>query len=258
MLTARPAIVEGGWLRLHRPLPRGADGDAARGPWKPDRTGARLVFDAPLDAIAARIESLEGAAEPDAIAQALVEWAEATHGGPDPSWSPPDAAPLQRALPDAALTYRTGSLIERARLDAGTGVLALRVALARIQGALTDARQAWLDRYLIDAGSLRMVRVERRSGAIEATVDLAGAPPRLVPDLLAVSLDVLRHAFTILAPTAAVIADAQWRSEVLDDGRGMVPVPHCSGQEGDGPHSRGREWGQSPYGRGESPERRHS
>jgi hypothetical protein len=211
--------ADGRWLSLRSAPLRGDAANGPPGPWKLHRRSGRaqLSFDAPLAAIADRSAVDDGSAEPQDLARSLVQWAVETRPGHSrESWEPPEAARLQQIVPESALSFRAGTLIQPAHLARGDRSLSLRVALCRVQGELSSARRTWLERFLLDAEKLRMVRLEMCDGAVEASVDLGGAPANVLESVLAVALDVLRHAFVLLAPTASVLADARWRSEIGD------------------------------------------
>ncbi len=212
--------ADGRWLSLRSAPPRRAAARRAGGPWKLRRRAGRaqLAFDAPLAAIADRSATIiDGSAEPREIARSLVQWALDTRIGHSlESWQPPDASRLQQIVPGSALSFRAGTLLQPARVVRGDRSLCLRVALCQVQGELSSARRSWLDRFLLDAEALRLVRVERCDDAVEASVDLGGAPANVLDAFLAAALDVLRHAFVMLAPTASVLADARWCSALLE------------------------------------------
>ncbi len=212
--------AEGSWLSLRSAPLRDAAARDPRGPWKLRRRSGRaqLAFDAPLAAIADRSATIDdGSADPQEIARSLVQWALDTRIGQSlESWQPPDASRLQQIVPESALSFRVGTLLQPARMVRGDRSLSMRVALGHVQGELSAARRGWLDHFLLDAEALRMVRVEMYGEAVEASVDLGGAPANLLEGFLAVAIDALRHAFMLLAPTVNVLTDARWRSALLE------------------------------------------
>ncbi len=216
--------IDDGWLcfRAKRQPTASSGGLDAPGLWKPSTAGGR-VFEAPLAAILQRIDDAGLDDHPEvAVISMLATWAVQTlDGNGRNGWAPPAVERLNELVPPAALSFRTGSLLEPARLVSRDRALRVQVSLGRIDPALSDERRQWVDRLVTDARRLRLVRVDIRSTgeaatSIEAAIDLTGAPAAIGEAMLPVAVDALRHCFNFLAPTATIVGDARCASRVLD------------------------------------------
>ena len=219
--------TEDGWLRFgtQRSLPAAFESLDAPGLWKASSAGGR-IFEAPLEAILQRIDDAGSHDQPDhpepAVIAMLAAWAVQTLDGDGrQGWAPPAVERLTELVPPAARSVRSGSLLESAKLVSDERTLRLQVCLGRIDTPLSDQRRRWVDRLVADARRLRLVRVALRgvgeaATAIEAAIDLTGAPAAISEAMLPVAVDALRHCFDFLAPTATIVGDAQCVSRVLD------------------------------------------
>jgi len=221
--------IDGGWLcfKTKRSPAAASGGLDAPGLWKPSTAGGR-VFEAPLEAILQRIDDTGLDDNPEvAVITMLATWAVQTLDGRGrKGWAPPAVDRLDELVPPAALSFRTGSLLEPARLVRLDRTLRVQVSLGRIDPALSAERRQWVDCLVDDARRLRLVRVDIRSTgeaatSIEAAIDLTGAPAAIGEAMLPVAVDALRHCFNFLAPTATIVGDARCASRVLDT------MPNC-------------------------------
>ncbi len=220
MLTT---TIEDGWLKLasgYREV--GADrGLDAPGLWKP--VGGGGEFEVPLETMLRRVDALDVDEDPRAqIVSMVASWAEQTiDGGVLRDWAPPPRELLDELVPAAALSFRSGSFIEPARLVADAGTLRVQISLGRFEDPMPKSRRKWVARLLAAVSSLRLVRAGLRArlglgGSIEAAIDLTGAPAPIAEALLPVAVDALRHCFVFFVPTATLIGDAGCSSRLLD------------------------------------------
>jgi hypothetical protein len=198
--------------------------DAADQPglWKPVPHGAAEA-DHPATwefALPLRLFQVESVPLDDSSAEdsprAAVEWALASAPGTEPaSWTPPPRATVDSWLPEAGLSLQCGPLTRHGALVHQPGRLALRFPLLHeIPRSLTPQRRAWLDRVLLDAQHRwHLVRVVM-SGvagrpAVEAEVDLTGAPAVILAELFALSLDAVRCVVSWLIWPVTFVADPE-------------------------------------------------
>ena len=215
--------IEDGWLKLasgHAEVDADYGLDAP-GLWKP--VGGGGEFEVPLETMLRRVDALELDEDPRVqVVSMVASWAEQTIGGGVPrGWAPPPRDRLDELVPAAALSFRSGSFIEPARLVADERTLRLQVSLGRFDDAMPASRRKWAVRLLDDVSSLRLVRAGLRDrlghgGSIEAAIDLTGAPAPIAEALLPVALDALRHCFVFFVPTATLVGDAGCPSRMLD------------------------------------------
>ena len=171
----------------------------------------------------ARVDTIDFDDDPASQVVSMIEsWAEQTiDGGTPKGWASPPRDRLDELVPAAALTFRSGSFIEAARLVADDNTLRVQVSLGRLDSTAPAARREWINLLLAGTSSLRMVRVgfragDDRGGSIEAAVDLTGAPAPIAEALLPVAVDALRHCFVYFVPIATLIGDAGCPSRLLD------------------------------------------
>lgn len=219
--------IEDRWLTL---TSRPRKGEAvcgldAPGLWKlvGHGRGVRKVFEIPLETTLQRIDTLELDDEPDTLVVSMVaSWAEQTIDGTVPrGWSPPSRERLDELVPASALSFRSGSFIEPARLVADERTLRVQVSLGTFDDAMPASRRKWAVGLIADVSRLRLVRAGLRvrlgqGGSIEAAIDLTGAPAPLAEALLPIAVDALRHCFVFYVTAATLIGDAGCPSRLLD------------------------------------------
>ncbi len=218
--------IEDGWMKLSRDGKVDADGGLdAPGLWKDlgHGTGAHRVFEVPLETTLDRVDTLELDDDPlGQVVSMVATWAEQTiDGGVPRGWAPPPRDRLDQLVPAAALSFRSGSFIEAARLVADERTLRVQVNLGGVDEAVAASRRKWAVELLVDVSSLRLVRAGLRvrpghGESIEAAIDLTGAPAPIAAALLPVAVDALRHCFVFFVTTATLVGDAGCPSRLLD------------------------------------------
>ncbi len=164
------------------------------------------------------------------VIDALMEWAVATSRGTLPDgWSPPSREDIESWIPAGGLTVQDGPIIRQGSLVHAANRLAIRFPIVpSISPNLSDSRLDLLRDVLIDGQSRwRMVRLGFTSPAgrqaIEAEVDLTGAPLEVLQPIFKISLDALRWVVRWIVWSAALLADARVESRVWEgyqSGRG--------------------------------------
>ena len=219
--------IEGGWMKL---VSRHCKVDAAcgldaPGLWKHlgHGPGVHGVFEVPLETTLDRVETLELDDDPlGQVVSMVATWAEQTiEGGLPRGWAPPPRERLDELVPAAALSFRSGSFIEAARLVADERTLRVQVSLGSFDDAMAGSRRKWAVALLTDVARLRLVRAGLRvrpghGESIEAAIDLTGAPAPIAEALLPVAVDALRHCFVFFVTTATIIGDSGCPSRLLD------------------------------------------
>ncbi len=219
--------IEDGWMKLvSRECKVDADcGLDAPALWKRvgHGTGAHRVFEVPLETTLDRVDTLELDDDPRGqVVSMVATWAEQTiEGGVPRGWAPPPRERLDQLVPAAALSFRSGSFIEPARLVADERTLRVQVSLGSFDDAMAASRRKWAVELLADVSSLRLVRTGLRvrlghGASIEAAIDLTGAPAPIAEALLPVAVDALRHCFVFFVTTATLIGDSGCPSRLLD------------------------------------------
>ena len=156
------------------------------------------------------------------VVSMVATWAEQTiEGGLPRGWAPPPRERLDELVPAAALSFRSGSFIEPARLVADERTLRVQVSLGSFDDAMAASRRKWAVELLTDVSRLRLVRAGLRvrpghGESIEAAIDLTGAPAPIAEALLPVAVDALRHCFVFFVTTATIIGDSGCPSRLLD------------------------------------------
>jgi len=152
-----------------------------------------------------------------------VEWAMATARGTLPAgWTCPPRECVEKWIPDGGLTIESGPLVRQGELVSEPGRLAFRFAIVPwVAAGLPAVRSRWLDRLIASAHKhWRMVRVgwrgtaERR--AIEAEVDLSGAPHEVLEQLTPVAIDALHWVAQWLLLPAQILSDVRVQSPLFD------------------------------------------
>lgn len=219
--------IRHGWLKLdsgHRDFDADCGLDAP-GLWKLIGHGpeAHRVFEVPLATLLDRVETLDPDDDPQQqVVSMVATWAQQTiDGGVPRDWTPPPRERLDELVPAAALSFRSGSFIEPARLVADASTLRVQVSLGRVDDAIPASRREWVAQLLRAISGLRLLRAGLRvspghGGSIEAAIDLTGAPTAIAEALLPVAVDALRHCFVSYVPTATLIGDSACPSRMLD------------------------------------------
>jgi hypothetical protein len=154
--------------------------------------------------------------EPRDLTRECVDWAIATLSGSLPAgWSVPDAQEFGAAVPSGGLTVQSGPVIRQGSIVCTADRTALVFPILRdVPAELSSSRMQLLSELAIDAQNRwRMVRIGwngtggRR--AIEAEVDLTGAPRPVLEQLVRVSVDALRWVVQWIATSAALLADVR-------------------------------------------------
>jgi hypothetical protein len=220
--------LEPGWLVMEAavagPVPDPLEPhDGGPGPWKVVlcADGPRRVFEVP----AAAFPGVEDPDEAAVLVDACLDWAFASAAGETPAeWVCPGPDEALRAMPARRLGLVAGSFASRIEVlaNADTGRLALRcIVLPAPDSRMGETRKILLRAILLETQDRwRMVRAEAVAGpegpAPALTVDLTGAPPELLPGLLACGLDVLRAAVLRLADPVTLLSDPHAASMALD------------------------------------------
>ena len=215
--------IQDGWLKLtsrHQKIDADCGLDAP-GLWKP--VGYGSVFEFPLETTLHRIDALELDDDPRVqVVSMVASWAQQTiDGGVPRGWAPPPRDRLDELIPAAALSFRSGSFIEPARLEADERTLRVQVSLGRLDDPMPASRREWVGLLLAAVSSVRLLRAGLRTrpghgGSIEAAIDLTGAPAPIAEALLPIAVDALRHCFVFFVSTATIIGDAGCPSRMLD------------------------------------------
>ena len=162
--------------------------------------------------------------ETDQLA-ALVAWALRTASGrPVPGWPPPLREAVEAAIPGGAFSIRTHELTALGTIHHEPDRLALRVpAIARTPADLPESRRLWLEETLLETRRLnKLVRLGLQNGAVQAEVDLTGAPLEQIAPLCRIAVDALRWVVGRIQRPLNLILDAGLRSEVLDRNPGRA------------------------------------
>jgi hypothetical protein len=152
---------------------------------------------------------------------ALAAWARSTGRGRVPArWHAPDKEEVERWVPRSALSARAGSHAAQGVLVHEPRRIALRFPLvARVPDDLPAVREEWLRALIADAlRRWRMVRIEVADSAVQAEVDLTGAPHESIESLLLVARDALVLVVEWLLAPLALILDSGLESRLLSAG----------------------------------------
>ena len=205
-------IRDGHWQIVSAPAHCAAGEDLGLpGPWRVVERGCAV---AELSPAWLASDDVEGARA------ALLHWAAATAGGVLPEGAP--VAPVEfvtRVTVDAGLSIGAGARALVAQVVHAGPRLSLRAVLGRAPADLSPARAAWLAELLADArGRWRLVRVgvDGGTGEVRTEVDLSGAPPELLGDLLRHGLAALRHVTAWMLPGVDLCLDRALTSALLD------------------------------------------
>jgi hypothetical protein len=220
--------VESGWLVLEAAFAGAVPDplepyDGGPGLWKVvlGAGGPRRVFEVPV----AAFHDVEVPDQAAALVDAFLNWGFASAAGETPAeWVCPGSEEALRAMPAGRLGLVAGAFAARVEVlaNADTGRLALRcIVLPAPDSRMCETRRILLRAVLLETQDRwRMIRAEAVAGpegpAPALTVDLTGAPPELLPGLLACGLDVLRAAVLRLADPVTLLSDPHAASMVLD------------------------------------------
>jgi hypothetical protein len=187
----------------------------------------RQLFEFPLSMVAGSAPDFDDEIEkPVSALQAMLAWAldtlnrERLNG-----WRPPTCRQVQSMLPDKGLTVQCDADARQGELVCNSQRLAFRFPiLLRIPEDLCEARLYWLRRLLIETQSRwKLVRMgfnsDRLKTAALAEVDLSGAPPGVLPDLVKIALAALKGAVAWAVPSAAFLTDGAMDSSALAAGK---------------------------------------
>lgn len=200
--------------------------------WKCIRTPAghmRQMFEFPLWVVASTApdfdDEIEKAVSP---LQAMLAWALDTLNRERlDGWRPPTCRQVQSMLPAKALTVQCDAVARQGELVCKPQRLAFRFPiLLRIPEDLSEARLYWLRRLLAETQNRwKLVRTGFNSGRIRtaalAEVDLSGAPPGVLPDLVNIALAALKGAVAWAVPSAAFLIDGAMDSSALSAGQDL-------------------------------------
>jgi len=207
--------IEANWATFEMPQPSKVDvdplsGEPLAGLWKYCTAGPEIKrrFDLPLSLLGAVQEPWSDQASKP-LAEMLA-WPIATAGGAPGKWEAPGET--QIPLTDNDLIVRRGRFVRHGKLVRGDHDLrVLMPVIDRLPDDLPAPRQQWIRATLLDAQNRwRMIRIlgGGPQQAIEAEVDLTGAPHDLIPDLARLSLDVLSGVVSWLIESVDLLADA--------------------------------------------------
>jgi hypothetical protein len=200
--------------------------------WKCVRTPAghnRQVFEFPLS-VAAGTEpgvddEIEKAASP---LRTMLAWALDTLNKERPNnWRSPACRQVQALIPAKALTVQCDTDARQGELVCKSQRLAFRFPiLLSIPEDLSATRLYWLRRLLIETQNRwKLVRMgfysDRVKTAALAEVDLSGAPPGMLPDLVKIALAALKGAVAWAVPSAAFLIDGAMDSSALAAGKDL-------------------------------------
>ena len=182
--------MSGHWGRLESTFRHGAQlGDP--GLW---REQGRRVFELP-PWLMGKGPWLVPDVEPEALRRDVLRWAITTADGSRVAgWSPPAVEEVKAWLPEQGLTVQAGALARQGKLIHEPDRLALVFDLAPAAPQLDADRRHWLHEVLTDAQARwRLARVGLTDdGAVQAEVDLTGAPHAALEPLFRMALDALR------------------------------------------------------------------
>jgi hypothetical protein len=226
------------WCVLDTPMPSGPcdlleDQWGKPGLWKLTRTKSpqvlRRQFHLPLAVLQPDDGSL-GDSEPTDTLRDCIEWALVTsRGEPSSGWVPPRREEVEAWIPEKGLIVQSGPFVRQGRLVYEPDRLAIQFPIvSELPPALAEARVRMLREVLIDAQNRwRLVRmglsVASERQAVEAEVDLSGAPLAVLESLFRISLDALRWVVQWLIWSAMLLADprVECRSwEIYECGHG--------------------------------------
>lgn len=200
--------------------------------WKYVRTPAghtRQLFEFPISMVAGTEpdfdDEIEKAGSP---LQAMLAWALDTLNSERLNgWRPPAYRQVQSMFPAKSLTVQCDTDARQGELVCKSQRLALRFPiLLRIPEDLSEARLYWLGRLLMETQNRwKLVRMGFNSGPIKtaalAEVDLTGAPPGVLSDLVKIALAALKGAVTWAVPSAAFLIDGAMDSSALAAGKDL-------------------------------------
>jgi hypothetical protein len=224
----RLKVQPDGWLRTFSGTEAEAD-DAVRGMlgrpglWRWSANGSRryhACFELPGQLLAQLSDEPELPDEP-ALPQALLDWMDAAAAGDIPAgWRSPSLDEVKAMIPDGAATVRSHGVVRECEIDRTDQRLAIRCpVLPSIRADLPAPRRRWLEQLVLDTHrQWRLVRLGlTEDPAMVAEVDLTGAPPALVPQLVPLTVDSLRWVVGSVIQAAAVVASGV-ASAALDRG----------------------------------------
>ena len=193
------------------------------GLWKPHTAGATREFHLPLAVLGPGGLNEAGAG----VLRACTDWAmHAARGKLPDGWTSPPRDALEKSLPDGGLTVESGPLVRQGQLIRADDRLALSFPIVpAVSATLPESRRAWLERLMLDAlARWRLVRVGWRGAAerpaLEAEVDLSGAPHDVLEILMPIALDALRWVVEWLLWPANLLADIRVECRLWDVFRG--------------------------------------
>lgn len=164
----------------------------------------------------------------------LLRWMlDTERGGIPEGWRPPTRDAIEGYLPEGALTLETETIVRQGTLHHGDDRLALGFRiLPPLPANLPAVRREWLRELLIDTQNRwRLVRIGSTADeAIEAEVDLTGAPAAAVVPLIRVGLDALRFVVSSIVETAEFLVDPSVPCRTLE----LRPSRVKSLERGDG------------------------
>ena len=195
------------------------------GLWKTndDSSGRLQLFEFPTAVLFAEQADEGNEAEQIPVIESCLSWALETAEAKVPDgWEAPSKASVESWIPQGKLTVQSGALVRQGELIVATNQLAIRFPLVQaLARDLPEARRRWLEEFLRDAQNCwRMVRFgitrHAEDASVVAELNLTGAPPRIIEQLLLTGLDGLRWAVLALVETAEFLADATIRSQTLE------------------------------------------
>ena len=166
----------------------------AMGPPQEIAFGPRRVFELP-PWLMGRGPWLVPDVEPEALQYDVLSWAITTAAGRGVAgWSPPALDEVKAWLPGQGLTVQAGALARQGKLIHEPDRLALAFDLAPAVPQLDADRRHWLREVLTDAQARwRLARIGLTDdGALQAEVDLTGAPHTALEPLFRMALEALR------------------------------------------------------------------
>jgi hypothetical protein len=176
-------------------------------------SAAQRVFDLPPVALADADDDdvlSEVASEPPL--KACLAWGMATaHGRLPEGWQAPSRAEVEAWIPDGGLTVQFRQIVRQGTLHHSQQRIAIRFPLVpRVPENMSEARRAMLRAVLCDGQSrVRMARIGvGPGGAIEAEVDLSGAPRGVLEGVVGSGLASLRWLVEWLEIADFIASDA--------------------------------------------------
>jgi hypothetical protein len=174
---------------------------------------AQRLFDLPPVALAdADDDDVLSEIPPEPPLKACIAWAIATAQGRLPEgWQPPPRAEVEAWITDAGLTVQFRGIVRQGTLHHSQGRIAIRFPLvARVPENLPEPRRRMLRAVLCDGQSrVRMARIGvGPGGAIEAEVDLSGAPRGALEGMVGSGLASLRWLVEWLEIADFIASDA--------------------------------------------------